>query len=419
MNGHNRQSNLRQNGSTTPMESIELAVGRWSQDIDNAPIHASESESSSINEVRVNGDDSQPDSKQSQLSRIDTESSSVSNKKTLKDARYRTALLAFLGVSITSALLVIGLEGFMFGALTVHRRRFSSQLRYFEISIFLALFIFAAIYQCVITVVGLVTKNMLLLSMLCIFYICMLIYTGIQYQEISRRVNMVGDPGWDNAIFATNVATIVVLAVTLLCQVLLIYFVLWRGVQWFRFKKIGASFEIKRLYSYFQVHRSLLLFDLFFFLGFTVQFIVIMVSNRSSTEFILTCVMLPLTVLVLVASDFAATREWYSLTIITLLCFLGGVSYVLFKIIRLYTKYTSAYNIAVIPGSYFPGRSSLVSFGVITLAFLFCTIAMEGVMMYNYNKGLLPYVSNYFSSKASKRNEEVVQTTETDSIIID
>lgn len=421
MYSSNSQPDFRPNHarSNMPVESLELAIGRWSEDINNSPMHRSPSESSSVDQIPVNGTDFGPDFKQAQSSYDETDSSSAIYKKTLKDAKYRTALLSFLVVSIASALLVIGLEGFMFGALTVHRRRFSSQQRYFEISIFLALFIFAAIYQCIITVVGLVTKNMLLLSMLCIFYICMLIYTGIQYQEISRRVNLVGDPGWDNAIFATNVATIIVLAVTLLCQVLLIYFVLWRGVQWFRFKKIGASFEIKRLYSYFQVHRSLLLFDLFFFLGFTVQFIVIMISNRTSIEFILTCVMLPLTVLVLIASDFAASREWYWLTILTILCFLGGVSYVLFKIIRLYTKYTSAYNIAVTPGAYFPGRSSLVSFGVITLAFLCCTIAMEVVMICNYNKGLLPYVSNYFSGKSSKRNEDTIQNTETDSIIID
>ena len=63
----------------------------------------------------------------------------------------------------------------MIGALTVHRHKFVSQLQYFEISIFLALFTFASLYQCVITVVGLVTKNIVLVSILCIFYACMLI----------------------------------------------------------------------------------------------------------------------------------------------------------------------------------------------------------------------------------------------------
>lgn len=398
-------------------ESLELAVGRWSQNVVN---NQRNSQISSLDDYPINIEGEYPEEqKASDQDSINT-GASTQKGKSQKDSQYRAALVAFLLVSLVSAVLIMALEAFMFGALTIHRNKFTSQLRYFEMSIFLSLFIFAAVYQCVITVIGLITKNMLLLAMLCLFYMCMLVYTGVQYQEITRRVNLVGDRRWDQAVFATNVTTIVVISATLISQVLLIYFVLWRGVQWFRFKKIGASFEIKRLYSYFQIHRSLLLFDFFFFLGFTIQFIVIMIANKSSVEFILTCVMLPLTIVVLVASDFAATREWLWLTICTTFCFLAGAAYVLFKIIRLYTKYSSAYNIAVTPGAYFPGRSSLVSFGVITLMFLLATLVMEGMMIYNYNKGLLPYVRNYFTSKGSKISEEAAPAfAENDSIIID
>lgn len=417
---HQNENSLsypRNNKPQISSESLELAVGRWSEGIGN---NQRFSQISSSNDYSMNINEEYPgEQKMSELNSVTSEDSTQKGKSQ-KDSQYRAALVAFLLVSLVSAFLIMVLEGFMFGALTVHRNRFTSQLRYFEMSIFLSLFIFAAVYQCVITVIGLITKNMLLLAMLCLFYVCMLIYTGIQYQEITRRVNLVGDTRWDQAIFATNVTTIVVISATLISQLLLIYFVLWRGVQWFRFKKIGASFEIKRLYSYFQIHRSLLLFDFFFFLGFTVQFIVIMIADKGSTEFILTCVMLPLTVVVLVASDFAATREWLWLTICTTLCFLAGMAYVLFKIIRLYTKYSSAYNVAVVPGDYFPGRSSLVSFGVITLIFLLATLVMEGMMMCNYNKGLLPYVRNYFTSKGSKKSEDVSPAfAENASIIID
>lgn len=413
----NFPSNDKKFHSHLSSESLELAVGRWSEGVTN---NNRFSQGSTLDDYPTNiYEDYSEENKASELNTVNTEDSNQKGKSQ-KDSQYRTALVAFLLVSLISALLIMALEGFMFGALTIHRNRFTSQLRYFEMSIFLSLFIFAAVYQCVITVIGLLTKNMLLLAMLCLFYVCMLIYTGVQYQEITRRVNLVGDRRWDQAIFATNVTTIVVISITLISQFLLIYFVLWRGVQWFRFKKIGASFEIKRLYSYFQIHRSLLLFDFFFFLGFTIQFIVIMIADKTSTEFILTCVMLPLTVLVLGASDFAATREWLWLTICTTLCFLAGMAYVLFKIIRLYTKYSSAYNIAVVPGEYFPGRSSLVSFGVITLIFLLATLVMEGMMMFNFNKGLLPYVRNYFTSKGSKKFEGVSPTfAENDSIMID
>lgn len=342
----------------------------------------------------------------------------------VSDSKFRLGLKVFLAVSVVSASLVLALEAFMFGAITVHRKEFETDLRYSEMAIFLALFIFSAIYQVVITVIGLHTKNMLLLSMLCVFYACMLVYTGIQYQEVLKELNLKQLHLWLIATKATNIAVIVVLGVTFAVQILLIYFILWRSVRWSRFKKIGASFETKRLYSYFQVHRSLLIFDFFFFLGFTVQFIVIMIDKKNSTEFILTCCMLPLTLLVLFASDYAATRELVVLTVLTTACFLGGCVYVLFKIIRLYTRYTSAYEVALRPGAYFPGRTSLVSFGVITLIFLVLTLVLEALMLYSYNRGLLPYVNTYYSrlplagtERVGHGTGELIEKSEEESII--
>lgn len=318
------------------------------------------------------------------------------NKNTEDSIKYKFRLRIFLTVSILSAVIVMCIEAYMYVTINVNRHDFRSDLKYSELSIFLALFIFASVYQIAITIIGLHTKNMMLLLMLCVFYCCMLVYTGIQYKEIS--LNKIGRDllRWARAVSITNIVAICILGVTLLIQGILLMF-LQSSVQWFRFKKIGASFEIKRLYTVFQIHRSLLVFDFFFFLGFTVQFIVIMVGDKSSVEFILTCSVLPLTLLVLFASDYAATREFLWLSILTLLCIIGGAVYVLFKTIRLFTKYTSAYNLTIgQPGSYFPGRTSLVSFSITTLLFLLCTIAAEIVVMCNYGKGLLPFVNAYY-----------------------
>ncbi|SGZ56907.1 CIC11C00000005848 [Sungouiella intermedia] len=311
--------------------------------------------------------------------------------------KYKSLLHIFLAVSILSAVIVMCIEAYMYVTINVNRDDFESDMKYSEISIYLALFIFASVYQIVITIIGLRTKNMMLLSMLCVFYVCMLVYTGLQYKEISHDSVIKGHSNWPHAVSITNIVAICVLGVTLVIQGVLVLF-LKSSVKWFRFKKIGASFEIKRLYTIFQIHRSLLVFDLFFFLGFTVQFLVIMVGDKLSVEFILTCCVLPLTILVLFFCDYAATREYLWLSVVTLLCLVGGAVYVLFKTIRLFTKYTSAYNLSIgNPGSYFPGRTSLVSFAIITLIFLVFTIVLEIVVVCNYNKGLLPFVNTYYS----------------------
>lgn len=221
----------------------------------------------------------------------------------------------------------------------------------------------------------------------------MLIYTGLQYQEVSTYISIYLAGEWKTVTNATNIATIAVLAVTLVLQVYLIFMVLRKDVSWFQYKKIGGDTKIRRMYTFFQIHRSLLIFDFFFFIGFTVQFLVIMVDNRTSLEFILTIVVLPLTIILLFLSDIATTRELLWLSCVTITTFLGGCAYVIFKMVRLYTKYTSAFDLSLTPGSYFPGRKSLITFGVITLILLFTTILVECQLVYNYRKGLLPIVS--------------------------
>lgn len=322
----------------------------------------------------------------------DLEGESKNNNSLNIFNRYTRGSKIFLGISICCAALVLFLELYMYAVMDKYRLGLENA-RFQEISIYLSLFIFASIYQVGLTIFGLYTKNMLLLTLLCVFYVCMLIYTGIQYLEVSQNISIALTGGWRTATKATNLATIVVLAFTLISQVYLIFFVLRKEVSWFQYKKIGGDMKIRKLYRYFLIHRSLLIFDFFFFIGFTVQFLVIMVSKRTSVEFILTVCVLPLTLILLFFSDLATTREWIWLSATTTLTFLGGCAYVIFKMVRMYTKYDSAYNTGVQPGESFPGRKSLVTFGVITLLLLVTTIIIEIMMVFNYNKGLLPIVS--------------------------
>lgn len=307
--------------------------------------------------------------------------------------RYRMAAGTFMIISIVSAILIIILQAYMYAVINIHKHSLDSESKYQEISIFLALFIFAAIFQVVITAIGLRTKNILLLLVLCIFYGCMLIYTGIQYEEIRDLVGMVLQGDWRTATRATNIATICIIAFTLLSQLLILIFYLRQNVTWFKFKTIGADIRIKRLHRVFQIHRLLLMFSFFFFLGFTIQFIIIMINDKSSVEFILTVLVLPLTIGVLLLSDLAVSKELLWLTIPCLMVYLGGIAYVLFKMIRLYTKYTSAYDLSLQPGDYFPGRKSLLTFGIITLIILTSVVILEVILMINFRKGLKDVVN--------------------------
>lgn len=313
----------------------------------------------------------------------------------------------FMAISVISAILLLVFEVYIFAVINVHKKKLNSDARYTELSIYLALFIFACIFQVVLSFIGLKSKNLILLTMLCAFYVCMLIYTGIQYDEISRYVRVVLTGAWRGATTGVNIAAIAVIGVTMVLQILLIYCVLRKHVRWINYKKIGADPKIKQLFTVYQIHRSLLILDFFFFLGFTVQFIVIMVENKSSVEFILTIIVLPVTIILLIWCDFAVTKEliWATVTAIVILS--CGCAYVLFKIIRLFTKYTSAYHYGIHPGSYFPGRKSLVTFGVLTLILLASTIALELFLIVNYNRNLKDTLEDSYLNVPWKRTDVV------------
>ncbi|RCK59443.1 hypothetical protein Cantr_07266 [Candida viswanathii] len=319
-------------------------------------------------------------------------SSKRAGKFTDNEKHYRTFSRAFLCISLASAILILLFEAYMYAVINIHRNRFVEG-RYEENSIYFALFIFAAVFQVVITIIALYSRNLLLLVFLMGFYCAMLIYTGIQYNEVGAKISVVLSGSWETATQAMNIATICVIAVTLICQSALLFFGLRRYVSWFIFKKIGASLQLKKMYAIFQIHRSILMFDFFFFTGFTIQFLVIMVRDRSSVEFILTVIVLPLTIVLLYISDISATREFIYGSLLAIALYMCGIAYVLFKIIRLYTKYTSAYSLAINPGDYFMGRKSLLTFGIITLVLLVATIVLEIMVIINFKKGLLPAVS--------------------------
>lgn len=404
-------ANIQNSSPNNSLPSPPQAIYRTASNASNVPmLYAEDSDTksnindaASLSSIRYNENELY-----TVTSRVPTINNGQAGSKD-NDEGYKRASTIFLITSIISAILILVFESYMYAVINIHKQKFNSQERYAEISIYLSLFIFAAFYQILLTIIGLKTKNMLLLSMLCGFYACMLVYTGIQFEEIGQTISHALTPNWRRPTRGLNIATIAVIAVTLLVQVYMIFFVLRKNVKWFRYKKIGGDLRIKRMYTTFQIHRALLIFDFFFFVGFTVQFIVIMIAKKNSVEFILTVCVLPLTLLVLFASDFATTREIKSITISTIILFLASCAYVVFKVVRLYTKYSSAYNIGVTPGAYFPGRKSLVTFGIITLVLLVTTVAVEVLMLRNYRRGLLPMVSTYYKWLPYHNNNQLIE----------
>jgi hypothetical protein len=77
---------------------------------------------------------------------------------------------------------------------------------------------------------------------------------------------------------------------------------------WKVYKFLGADRNIKRMYASYQIYECLVKFDVFFWAGFSVQFIWL-VLQKTDWEYYVTCVALPLSIVLLVEGHLAAKHE--------------------------------------------------------------------------------------------------------------
>lgn len=107
---------------------------------------------------------------------------------------------------------------------------------------------------------------------------------------------------------------------------------------WKVYKFLGADRRIKKMYANYQIYECLIKFDVFFWVGFSVQFIWL-VLQKSDWEYYVTCAALPLSVAVLVEGHLAARHEnkWMMVTFMS--GCIGAMVYFIYKVgISLFLK---------------------------------------------------------------------------------
>lgn len=130
-----------------------------------------------------------------------------------------------------------------------------------------------------------------------------------------------------------------------------------------------------------QIYIALLKFDFFFFLSFTVQFLVVVVDTKD-VEFSLTIAALPITVILLILAGWWTRRENKIGMIFIIILYFAALAYFFFKLVRMYDTHTGRYN------DYLPARRGLTLFAVITIVLLIVTICNAIWCTLNFGKGL-------------------------------
>ncbi|KAG8630680.1 hypothetical protein KVT40_002299 [Elsinoe batatas] len=297
-------------------------------------------------------------------------------------------------VVIGQAVIGLALEGFVFGRFIQALRGGPHTPEVRSIDTFLSLFIFGFLYEVYLTWDALKNKNTIQVIGLCAYNVGLIIYAAIQVNQIEDSIITLASNG--TAItadlwpilrpFLVAIPCVTALGTVLIC---IVAWKLYDEFSWSIYKNISADVAMRRRYLVYLIYITLLKFDFFFFISFTVQFTVVVLETRD-IEFALTIAALPVIIIVLFLAAFWARKESAPGMIVVMVMYLGAMAYFLFKLVRMYDVSSPAAQARV--NTYIPSRRSLTTFAVVTLLLLVATIFNAMWCTLNFGKGLKPHL---------------------------
>ncbi|KAK4051290.1 hypothetical protein OIO90_004771 [Microbotryomycetes sp. JL221] len=236
--------------------------------------------------------------------------------------------------------------------------------------VYLGLFVLAHLVQLALAIDAIVAKNTIQILALNIFNTLFLIYSVIQITELRELLE-------------TKLLKILVWLIPVMISItetvyICTYWFIWKDFGWQIFKQIGADRSIKRAYAWYHVFLTVLKFDWFFLLSFSLQ-LVLLVLQQSQLERGLTIAAMPITLLVLIAGYISVRREinWLFYSFEGGCC--AGVGYFVYKIFMVYQRRHTDYLLVF---------KSLTVFAAFCLLVLLFTIFTSTMCFRHFGRGL-------------------------------
>ncbi|KAG5341383.1 UPF0658 Golgi apparatus membrane protein [Termitomyces sp. T112] len=271
----------------------------------------------------------------------------------------------------------------------------TNQITSRKMPVYLSIFALAHVFQLVMAVDAVHARNTLQFFCLAAFNALFLVYAVIQIGEVREALSTA-----PQGVGPLTTVIPIVIAICEICYIGLAWKI-YHEFGWKVYKFLGADRRIKKMYVNYQVYECLVKFDVFFWVGFSVQFIWL-VLQKNDWEYYVTCAALPLSVVLLVEGHLAARHEnkWMMATFMS--GCIGAMIYFIYKLIKvLILKDTHQFKFV---------WKTLTVFSIIAIVLLFLTMALSVVILRNFGRGLKDALErknnpthNRYASQAHRR----------------
>ncbi|KAJ7097943.1 hypothetical protein B0H15DRAFT_1008462 [Mycena belliarum] len=256
---------------------------------------------------------------------------------------------------------------------------------------YLALFALAEIFELLMAFDALRLRNVIQLLGILLFHMALIVMAAVQIHQTetallngkvdcTTTINLINCDGPGSLWRAVKPFLIVVPCVIAAAWFVMMFWIkeLYSEFGWAIFHVVGANPKMKRMYQWYQIMLCLLKFDFFFFVGVTMQLLIIVLA-RSTAEFGVTVAAIPVVLVLLALCGTAVQREIKWLMTISLVMMLAASSY-LYKLVRIYEPQTR--------DLYATTRVSLTIFTIVAFILLFGTFAVGLRCFSDFDRGL-------------------------------